>query len=607
MAVDRSSCYMVRADELFNQVTPDSGGKGASQGMFIGCTVDTATGYINFYCEGKPTKYIYKMEPGTKLFPAVFVEATSKEMLQFELGRTSTTLPLSSAVLLNSGKHLQPQFPPRLKVQYLRPHQWARVPNINLKVHALKLSELRGWSTLCEDSVSMLALHIPEEDRCIDILELIEMDKLLSFHYHTLTLYAALCYQSNFRAAHTLCTYVDQKQLLFAIQADYLSGPLRRGFYDLLIALHMESFATTMEVCKNEFIIPVIPELKELYEDDAMRHSLRSVTTISIRPEMTMTDIDGSVEDLKDLSSPYFPLEIVRDFTMTSISEAVRLNQVHIRDPIGGSNENLFVPLLKLIDKLLMVGIINDEDLDRLLVMIDPQTWDPEKEKSDVFKFQRFPSETEDEEDHRKGLLFMELAEGVKLQLCYLLHHLNDIQLRHRVESIVAFSHDYVGEVQADQLKRYVEIKQSDLPSAIAAKKTREFRCPPIEQTKCILGFKLWEEIDDDNRPCAQELIDQLREYHDGFVEKLSLEAIQDAEQESDESGSGGKLSMITKVIDMLNIVKKLEPPVPPVEVEPPRELTPEEKFRKVLTKTIVRWAEETQFETPLLVKEMFG
>lgn len=36
---------------------------------------------------------------------------------------------------------------------------------------------------------------------------------------------------------------------------------------------------------------------------------------------------------------------------------------------------------------------------------------------------------------------------------------------------------------------------------------------------------------------------------------------------------------MITKVIDMLNIVKKLEPPVPPVEEEPPRELLPEGKF----------------------------
>lgn len=32
---------------------------------------------------------------------------------------------------------------------------------------------------LCEDPVSMIALHIPEEDRCVDILESIEMDKLL--------------------------------------------------------------------------------------------------------------------------------------------------------------------------------------------------------------------------------------------------------------------------------------------------------------------------------------------------------------------------------------------------------------------------------------------
>lgn len=115
-----------------------------------------------------------------------------------------------------------------------------------------------------------------------------------------------------------MCAYVDQKQLLYAIQAEYLSGPLRRGFYDILIALHLESFATTMyvrindwkltthvgifyylgsfvfcrEVCKNEFIIPIIPELKEFYEDDAMRHSIRSVTTISIRPAMSMTDIE---------------------------------------------------------------------------------------------------------------------------------------------------------------------------------------------------------------------------------------------------------------------------------------------------------------------------
>lgn len=36
-----------------------------------------------------------------------------------------------------------------------------------------------------------------------------------------------------------------------------MSGPLRQGFYDLLIALHLESHAKTMEVCKNEYIIPL--------------------------------------------------------------------------------------------------------------------------------------------------------------------------------------------------------------------------------------------------------------------------------------------------------------------------------------------------------------
>lgn len=128
---------MVRADELYNEVTNDASGKGASQGMFIGCFVDAATGFVTFTCEGKDTSHKFKvifhsylnktifslksrisqpfckksfqMEPSTKLFPAIFVEATSKEILQIELGRTSTTLPLSAAILQNSDRHVTPQ------------------------------------------------------------------------------------------------------------------------------------------------------------------------------------------------------------------------------------------------------------------------------------------------------------------------------------------------------------------------------------------------------------------------------------------------------------------------------------------------------------------
>jgi hypothetical protein len=32
-------------------------------------------------------------------------------------------------------------------------------------------------------------------------------------------------------------------------------------------------------------------------------------------------------------------------------------------------------------------------------------------------------------DEHRKGILAMKVHEGVKLQLCYLLHHLNDVQV----------------------------------------------------------------------------------------------------------------------------------------------------------------------------------
>lgn len=112
-----------------------------------------------------------------------------------------------------------------------------------------------------------------------------------------------------------------------------------------------------------------------------MGHSLRSLRTESVQPQMKMTDITDTIENIKTLYSPYFPLEIVRDYVMQAISEAVETNQVHNRDPIGGSNENLFLPLLKLLDRLLLVNMIRNEDVEKLLIMIHPETWDTTYEK----------------------------------------------------------------------------------------------------------------------------------------------------------------------------------------------------------------------------------
>lgn len=194
----RQDCYMLNAGLLYKDVTENEQTTGRSnQGMFVGCHIDVSTGILTFTANDKPTKYRFRCEPGSKLYPAVFFEATTKDVFQFELGRTPETLPLSALMLKSTGKHLQPQFISRLKVQMLKGHLWSRCSNRSLKPHALKLSNIRGWSMLVDEPVSMLALHIPEENRCIDILELIEHDKLLTFHAKTLILYGALCYQGN--------------------------------------------------------------------------------------------------------------------------------------------------------------------------------------------------------------------------------------------------------------------------------------------------------------------------------------------------------------------------------------------------------------------------
>ena len=43
-----------------------------------------------------------------------------------------------------------------------------------------------------------------------------------------------------------------------------------------------------------------------------------------------------------------------------------------------------FRPLIKLTDRLLLVGVITDEDIEKLLLMIDPETWDPTFDKGKI-------------------------------------------------------------------------------------------------------------------------------------------------------------------------------------------------------------------------------
>lgn len=120
-----------------------------------------------------------------------------------------------------------------------------------------------------------------------------------------------------------------------------------------------------------------------------------------------------------------------------------------------------------------MIGLITDEDLVEMLQLIHPSSFTVhEKHVNGGGALPHL----------QKGLADIELAEGVKLQLASVLEHICDIQVRHWIESLVAFADEFVAELQQDQCHRYLDIKQTEMAPAEAAKRTKEFRCPPKEQ-----------------------------------------------------------------------------------------------------------------------------
>ena len=161
---------------------------------------------------------------------------------------------------------------------------------------------------------------LPALPRCIDILELSERMDMLKFHYHTLKLYGSVCALGNNRVAHALCSHVDESQLFYAIENTYLPGPLRGGYYDLLISIHLESAKRARLGTNREFIVPMTTETLSitLYPDAEKAHALPGVgLTTCLRPKLHFSPINfvGTDLDLYTLS-PIFPLQVSVHLTL---------------------------------------------------------------------------------------------------------------------------------------------------------------------------------------------------------------------------------------------------------------------------------------------------
>ncbi|XP_039597204.1 ryanodine receptor 3 isoform X6 [Polypterus senegalus] len=606
-SVKRSNCYMVWGGDISSL----QGSSRNNVDIEIGCHIDLATGYVSFTANGKDLGTSYQVEPNTKLFPAVFVQPTSPNLFQFELGKLKNVMPLSAAIFKSEHRNPVPQCPPRLDVQTITPVLWSRMPNVFLKVEAARVSERHGWVVQCLEPLQMMALHIPEENRCVDILELSEQEGLMKFHYHTLKLYCALCALGNNRVAHALCSHVDQSQLLYTIDNQYLPGMLRQGFYDLLISIHLETAKEARLMMNNEFIIPVTDETRsiKLFPDDSKKHSLPGVgLSTSLKPRLSFSPpcfITTNRE--QQLHSPQIPLDILKEKAISMLTEAVQGGGHHIRDPVGGCVEFQFVPILKLIGTLLIMGVLSDDDVKQILLMIDPCVFGDQKEeeeqevkaKEEVTSTEEKAVEAGEEEAKESkqpmnGLLEKHLPESVKRQMCELLHYFCDCELRHRTEAIVSFSDSFVSKLQFNQKFRYNELMVAlNMSAALTARKTREFRSPPQEQINMLLNFKLGEDC-----PCPEEIREELYEFHDDLLLHCGIPLEEEEEEEQDTSIRGRLMSLVYKI---KGAPKKQEEE--PAETEQAAPTT----LKELISQTMVSWAQESHIQDPELVRVMFS
>ncbi|KAG9347301.1 hypothetical protein JZ751_004868 [Albula glossodonta] len=636
-SVQRSNCYMVCAGDIVGTSQPSTH---SNTDLEIGCLIDLASGLVSFTANGKELETAYQLhflcpspwqpplilslpgeggtaetplwaqipvEPNTKLFPAVFVRPTSPNLFQFEFSKIKGAMPLSSAIFKSEHKNPVPQCPPRLDVQTLVSVLWSRMPNHFLAVETARVSERHGWVVQCLEPLQMMAVHIPEENRCLDVLELSEQEDLQKFHYHTLKLYCALCALGNTRVAHALCSHLDQSQLLYTIDNQYLSGMLREGFYDVLISIHLETAKDARLMMNDEFIIPVTDETRSvrLFSDESKTHSLPGVglsTTLKPRLNFSPPCFVTTITPQTHLYSPQIPLDVLKEKAITMLTEAVQGGGYHIRDPVGGSAQFQFVPILKLIGTLLIMGVLSSEDVQLVLLLIEPHVFgekpeeeavaggQPEEaaEKEEVTSNEEKAVEAGEEEAKEarapvKGLLEKRLPESVKRQ----------VGQEHRVEAIVSFSDRFVSKLQFNQKFRYNELMQAfNMSAAVTAKKTKEFRSPPQEQINMLLNFSMG-----DDCPCPEDIREDLYNFHDELRLHCGI-PVEEEEEEQDTSLRGRLMSLVYKI--------KGRPQKTEEEPTEEKQATPT-NLKELISQTMVSWAQESHIQDAELVRVMFS
>ena len=126
-----------------------------------------------------------------------------------------------------------------------------------------------------------------------------------------------------------------------------------------------------------------------------------------------------------EIDSPEIPLDILKNLTVEMLTAGVWAVGQGVRDPVGGSTELLLVPLIRLFYTLLVMGALGDEELVKVLKLVEPGVLDAETPEEEEEEEEEASDDEEQgqggskKEDHspKQGLLQMKLPEAVKLEV----------------------------------------------------------------------------------------------------------------------------------------------------------------------------------------------
>lgn len=212
--------------------------------------------------------------------------------------------------------------------------------------------------------------------------------------------------------------------------------------------VYLSNHSAARVMMNHEYIVPMTDQTREitLYpcaeSDDNGRSDIPSSSlSTSLKPQVHFTcpcfirsnGEDGDfIEAVDSTHSPKIPLAILKDLTVDMLSAGVCAVSQNVRDPIGGSVELMLVPLVKLFRTLLVLGVFGDEDLAKVLKLIEPRVFSTNTQNNFMEEEECANEDAKQDnanEPPTQGLLQMRLPEAVKLevnkqQLFCIFHHL---------------------------------------------------------------------------------------------------------------------------------------------------------------------------------------